>query len=60
MNRAKALAVLLVLVIIAAAPAMAQSWTKSKWGSKDESGAANMISPRSVPHACRLVTRGKP
>ena len=59
MNRAKALAVLLVLVIIAAAPAMAQSWTKSKWGPKDEIGAANMITPRSVLEAVRLVKTGK-
>ena len=30
-----------------AAPAVAQDWTKSKWGPKDEIGAANLITPKS-------------
>lgn len=39
--------------------AMAQDWTKSKWGPKDEIGAANHITPKSVLQAAKLVKTGK-
>ncbi|MCP5082773.1 MAG: hypothetical protein GY948_13890, partial [Alphaproteobacteria bacterium] len=37
----------------------ADDWTKSKWGPKDEIGAANLISPASVLAASKLVKTGK-
>ena len=36
-------------------PAAAQDWTKSKWGPKDEAGAANHITPDLVKMAAKLV-----
>lgn len=42
-----------------AAPAAAQDWTKSKYGPKDEIGAANLITPESVKLAAKLVKTGK-
>jgi kynurenine formamidase len=42
-----------------AGPAMAQDWTKSKWGPDDEIGAANLITPESVMQAAKLVKTGK-
>jgi kynurenine formamidase len=40
-------------------PAAAQDWTKSKWGPKDELGAANYITPELVVKAAQLVKLGK-
>ena len=40
-------------------PAAAQDWTKSKWGPKDEAGAANHITPDLVKMAAKLVKLGK-
>lgn len=34
-------------------------WTKSKWGPKDEIGAANMITPKSVLRAAKMIKTGK-
>ena len=42
-----------------AGPAAAQDWTKSKWGPKDELGAANYIKPELVVKAAKLVKLGK-
>ncbi|MGH1349910.1 MAG: cyclase family protein [Methyloligellaceae bacterium] len=39
--------------------ASADDWTKSKWGPKDEIGAANLITPESVMAASKLVKTGK-
>lgn len=44
---------------LAALPALAQDWTKSKWGPDDEIGAANLITPQSVMQAAKLVKTGK-
>jgi kynurenine formamidase len=40
-------------------PAVAQDWTKSKWGPADEIGAANYITPELVVKAAQLVKTGK-
>jgi hypothetical protein len=40
-------------------PALAQDWTKSKWGPADEIGAANYITPERVKAAAQLVKTGK-
>ena len=40
-------------------PAVAQDWTKSKWGPADEIGAANYIKPELVVKAAQLVKTGK-
>ena len=37
----------------------AQSWCKSKWGSDDEKGATNLLSPQLVLEAAKLVKTGK-
>jgi kynurenine formamidase len=42
-----------------ASPAMAQDWTKSKWGPNDEIGAANYMKPELVLKAAQLVKTGK-
>ncbi|HUT51277.1 MAG TPA: cyclase family protein [Alphaproteobacteria bacterium] len=42
-----------------AATASAQDWTKSKWGPKDEIGAMNLITPKSVLQAAKLIKTGK-
>ena len=42
-----------------AASASAQDWTKSKWGPKDEIGAMNLITPKSVLQAAKLIKTGK-
>ena len=42
-----------------AATATAQDWTKSKWGPKDEIGAMNLITPKSVMQAAKLIKTGK-
>jgi len=42
-----------------AASASAQDWTKSKWGPKDEIGAMNLITPKSVMQAAKLIKTGK-
>ena len=34
-------------------------WTKSKWGPKDEIGAMNLITPKSVLQAAKLIKTGK-
>lgn len=39
--------------------ASAQDWTKSKWGEKDEIGAANHVTPQSVLAASKLIKTGK-
>jgi kynurenine formamidase len=41
------------------ASASAQDWTKSKWGPKDEIGAMNLITPKSVLQAAKLIKTGK-
>src|SRR5262245_62010862 len=40
-------------------PAVAQDWTKSKWGATDEIGSANYITPELVVKAAQLVKLGK-
>jgi kynurenine formamidase len=40
-------------------PAAAQDWTKSKWGPKDELGAANYMTPELIVKAAQLVKAGK-
>lgn len=47
------------LAVGAGGTAAAQDWTKSKWGPKDEIGAANLITPKSVLLAAKLVKTGK-
>jgi kynurenine formamidase len=42
-----------------ASPAVAQDWTKSKWGANDEIGSANYITPELVVKAAQLVKAGK-
>lgn len=42
-----------------AGTAAAQDWTKSKWGPKDEIGAANLITPKTVLQAAKLIKTGK-
>lgn len=42
-----------------AATASAQDWTKSKWGAKDEIGNMNLITPKSVMQAAKLIKTGK-
>ncbi len=54
----------LVLCCVAALSAIsgtasAQDWTKSKWGPKDEIGAANYMTPELVVKAASLVKTGK-
>lgn len=44
---------------LAASAASAQDWTKSKWGPKDEIGAHNLITPKSVRQAAKLIKTGK-
>lgn len=39
--------------------AMAQDWTKSKWGPTDEIGAANYMKPELVLKAAQLIKTGK-
>ena len=39
--------------------ALAQDWTKSKWGPDDEIGAANYMKPELVMKAAQLVKTGK-
>ena len=56
-----------ISVCIAAAAGMALSsgalaqadWTKSKWGPKDEIGAMNLITAKSVLQAAKLIKTGK-
>jgi kynurenine formamidase len=48
-----------LVAALAAMPAAAQDWTKSKWGPDDEIGAANLITPQSVLEAAKLVKTGK-
>ena len=45
--------------LVMAMPALAQDWTKSKWGPNDEIGAANYITPERVKAAAQLVKTGK-
>ena len=47
------------IALALAAPASGQSWTKSKWGPKDEIGAANHITAKSVLAASKLIKTGK-
>jgi kynurenine formamidase len=42
-----------------AATASAQDWTKSRWGPKDEIGNMNLITPKSVLQASKLIKTGK-
>ncbi|MGO3931249.1 cyclase family protein [Rhodopseudomonas pseudopalustris] len=48
-----------IAVVTALAPAMAQDWTKSKWGPDDEIGAANYLTPELALKAAQLVKTGK-
>lgn len=50
---------LLCLATAGVHSAQAQDWTKSKYGPKDEIGAANLITPQSVKLAAKLVKTGK-
>lgn len=43
----------------AAAAAAGQDWTKSKWGPKDEIGAANYLTPEIVKKSAGLIKTGK-
>jgi hypothetical protein len=45
--------------LLMAVPALAQDWTKSKWGPNDEIGAANYMKPDLVKSAAQLVKTGK-
>ncbi len=47
------------LAMLVASQAHAEDWTKSKWGPKDEIGAANLITPKSVLEAAKLIKTGK-
>jgi len=47
------------VTLLLAASASAQDWTKSKWGPKDEIGAMNLITPKSVLAAAKLIKTGK-
>ena len=38
---------------------MSENWYPSKWGSNDEIGALNLVSPRKIAAAARLVNNGK-
>ena len=38
---------------------MSENWYPSKWGSEDEIGALNSISPSKITTAARLVSKGK-
>ncbi|MGE3906824.1 MAG: cyclase family protein, partial [Reyranellaceae bacterium] len=40
-------------------PALAQDCKPSKWGAKDELGAANLVTPERVLAATKLVKQGK-
>ena len=53
-------AVVVVIVTMAAAPALGQSdrWYPSPWGPEDQRGAANRITPEKVLEARNLITRG--
>ncbi len=42
-----------------ASAAQAEDWTKSRWGPKDEIGNMNLITPKSVLAASRLIKTGK-
>ncbi len=55
----KRLLLTLCLSASVASIASADDWTKSKWGPKDEIGAANLITPESVMAASKLVKTGK-
>lgn len=59
MKCCKILVVALGCFCLLSAPVLAQAWTKSKWGPKDEIGAANLITPQSVLKAAKLVKTGK-
>lgn len=47
------------VALLAATPALAQDWTKSKWGPDDEIGAANYMKPELVMKAAQLIKTGK-
>ena len=59
MPRWTPLATIALAAALATGPALAQDWTKSKWGPDDEIGAANLITPQSVLEAAKLVKTGK-
>ncbi len=59
MPRWTPLAAIALAATLSASPALAQDWTKSKWGPDDEIGAANLITPESVLEAAKLVKTGK-
>jgi hypothetical protein len=44
--------------LVVLTPAMAQDWTKSKWGPDDEIGAANYLTPELALKAAQLVKTG--
>jgi kynurenine formamidase len=48
-----------ISVLAVILPALAQDWTKSKWGPNDEIGAANYMKPDLVKSAAQLVKTGK-
>lgn len=47
------------VALLACTAALAQDWTKSKWGPDDEIGAANYMKPELVMKAAQLVKTGK-
>jgi kynurenine formamidase len=55
----KALMLGCAVTVFAASGAVAQDWTKSKWGPDDEIGAANYMKPELVIKAAQLVKTGK-
>jgi len=53
------LSLALVAAFGLASVAQAEDWTKSRWGPKDEIGNMNLITPKSVLAASRLIKTGK-
>lgn len=59
MKRASALLAAAAAMTLAATGAQAQDCKHSKWGPKDEIGNANLITPKSVMAAMKLVKQGR-
>ncbi len=59
MNHVKLIVATAAAAMILSSGAYAQDWTKSKWGPKDEKGATNLITPKSVLMASKLIKTGK-
>ena len=51
-------AIAAAIALGSATTATGQAWTKSKWGPKDEIGAANLITPSNIEELAEDLVRG--